>query len=165
MTGEKFFVDAIITKSILGCKLGDPYEKVARLLGDDFVDELYGEVLRQDYGLIEFAYATDEPRPCKGISIQVHRLARFGASVVPDAVARRYGVIDRYLGMSSLLLGLKAHGFDVLHGIERNSAGFHEYLLAKGVAVYSVADKTKVREKEPGVGDVWTISLFEGLNS
>ncbi|WP_194891269.1 hypothetical protein [Catenulispora pinisilvae] len=155
-----FYLDAILAGKILGSGIGDPPGAMQEALGSDYLDDLYKGIKRRDYGLIEFAYQNDNGWVCRGVSIQVHRLAGGGADLVPEPVLASYGAFGRYVELDGVVEGLHGRGVgeDMIQRVA--GRGFDELRIASCRATaFAVNDLNCERGTKPGIGDVWTISI------
>jgi hypothetical protein len=162
MSNLRLYVDAVATGRLLGAGPGSTPDRVVDLVGSDFVDDRARLRLRRDYGLVEFHFDgnTRDQLTCYGATIQVHRMA--GAdeeTLVPRRFREQYGSLDRYLdGAELLAASLSRLGDREVH--REQTTGFITVHIADTVAyINEVRDPDRVRGREPGNGDVWSIEL------
>ncbi|MFD0267466.1 hypothetical protein ACFVGY_12835 [Streptomyces sp. NPDC127106] len=99
-------MDVIASGTVLGAKPTDSPDQVSAILGADFAENsLDDQSMWRDYGLVEFFWARasrDHPWEGHHFTLQVHRLAHRGGSIVNGAIRERYGRFDRRLGFEKL---------------------------------------------------------------
>lgn len=106
-----FYLDVVATGTVLGARPTDSPDEVTAVLGSDFAENsLDGRSMWRDYGLAEFFWMRESPdHAWEGhhFTLQVHRLAQGGGSIVNRAIRDRYGRFDRHLRFGKLerLLG------------------------------------------------------------
>lgn len=162
MSDLSLFVDAITTGTILDAGVDSTPEQVRDLLGPGAVEERSGRRLRLDYGLVEFYFdgETREALQCYGATLQLHRLTHAEHDeIVPQPLRQRYGVLPRFVRETELVAAVTTSSGRQPQ-ILRWPAGYVTTQFVGTTAyIHVVDDRARVRNGEPGHGDVWSIEL------
>ncbi|MEU8578851.1 hypothetical protein [Streptomyces asoensis] len=101
-----FYLDVVMSGTVLGAKPADSPDQVDAILGSDFAENFAGDnSMGRDYGLVEFFWVRESlEHPWEGhhFTLQVHRLTHYGSSIVNGAIRERYGRFGRHLRFDKL---------------------------------------------------------------
>ncbi|OEJ62188.1 hypothetical protein BGM19_33345 [Streptomyces agglomeratus] len=90
-----FYMDVVTTGTVLGVRPTDSPGRVTEVLGPDFSQNSFDDQsMFRDYGLAEFFWhraRADHSWSGHHFTLQVHRLAPRGGSLVNEALRARYG--------------------------------------------------------------------------
>ncbi|MEV4442019.1 hypothetical protein AB0K09_24025 [Streptomyces sp. NPDC049577] len=121
-----FYLDVITTGNLLGVPPDAGPDEVTGLLGPEFAENRFGgRSMCRDHGLVEFFWDRPSPAdPWTGhhFSLQVHRLARGGGSVVNENIRARYGRFGRHLPFEKLRRMLEKRGVPLVEVPEDGNA-------------------------------------------
>ena len=135
-------------------------QEVEVVLGAGFVEDINKnkKMMRRDYGLIEFTFSRDNGWVCITISIQLHRLAYHGASIVPNALQAAYGPFPERVRFEDLKNALQASGGE-LHAVDQPGKGFEGYSINETRNTIYVTSDDSSDHHGPNRGEVWGISI------
>ena len=162
----EFFEDALKQGRVLGIAPQAVPVDVKAKFGNEFMEDMSKnrKVMRWDYGLIEFTFSRFEEWICTTISIQVHRLASHGSSVVPPAVRAVYGSFPDKVHFEDL------RGFLIASGCELRQepvpgSGFDGYSISGTSNILYVATSDDFTGQAPNRGDVWGVAIRRPLSA
>ncbi|GIF49821.1 hypothetical protein DFJ67_0146 [Asanoa ferruginea] len=142
VVGLEFFVDVVVSGTVLGVGLEESPDEVADVLGSDFAENRDRAGLLRDYGLVEFVW-TRHPGSrtwqANGFTVQAHRL---GSVTFNQALVDRYGEFGRRLSFRELDAAVGDLGYDL-----REISDSQQFWFAEAQTLTVVTD-----------GDVWSIS-------
>jgi hypothetical protein len=156
------FVDAIVDGAVAGAGLGATPSEVSERLGATYIDDVGPRRMRRDYGLLEFLFdRVDSGLVCYGVMVQVHRLASASQEIlVPSSLRERYGEFDRFVQGEALLYAVVGRVGERKVVKDQVSSEFARVRIDGLTAqVHEVANPARVRNGQPGIGDVWSIGL------
>lgn len=161
-----FYVDVVVSGTVLGAKPTDSPDQVGAIMGSDFAENSLDDYsMWRDYGLVEFFWARESPdHPWVGhhFTLQVHRLSYGGTSLVNESIRERYGRFDRHLRFDKLQRLLANRGVRLEDVPDANAPAFTlHWQPASQVSVMALREREWGRSPRRGkdlVGDVHTIS-------
>ncbi|TQK42557.1 hypothetical protein FBY35_3979 [Streptomyces sp. SLBN-118] len=125
-----FYTDVVTTGTVLGVHPTDSPDRVTEVLGSDFAENRFGDhSMFRDYGLAEFSWdraSADLPWSGHHFTLQVHRLAYGGRTLVNDGLRARYGRFTPRLRFEKLQRLLQRRGITLLE-IPESSANAPYY--------------------------------------
>ncbi len=126
-----FYMDVVISGTVLGARPTDSPGRVTEILGSDFAENSFDDhSMSRDYGMVEFFWLRDSPdHPWEGhhFTLGVHQLARHGGSVVNEAIRERYGRFDRHLRFDKLERLLGKRGVPLEYVPDANAPAFTQH--------------------------------------
>jgi hypothetical protein len=155
-----FLAEALVLGRVLGVGPGMSPEEVESVFGAEFMQEVKRnkKTMRRDYGLLEFSFSKHEAWACAAISIEIHRLAYHGISVVPSALQVAYGAFPEKVRFDDLKDVVQASGREII-SIDQPGKGFAGYSInGTRSLVYVVSDDSN-DGRGPNRGEVWGISI------
>ncbi|WP_431044547.1 hypothetical protein ACQUSR_23305 [Streptomyces sp. P1-3] len=160
-----FYVDVVASGTVLGAKPADGPDRVTAILGSDFAENSFDDhSMWRDYGMVEFFWGRTSPdHPWEGhhFTLQVHRLACWGGSIVNRAIRDRYGRFDRHLRFDKLERLLAKRGVRMEDVPDANAPAFSlHWQPASHVSVmaFRAHEWGERRRGDERVGDVYAIS-------
>ncbi|MFD8073376.1 hypothetical protein ACFV3E_12065 [Streptomyces sp. NPDC059718] len=128
-----FSMDVITTGTVLGVDPADSPDRATEVLGPDFAENAFGSLrMCRDYGLVEFYWgrnAAGDPWSGHHFSMQVHRLAFGGGTLVNDEIRAMYGRFTPRLRFDKLRRLLDRRGVPLLEipELPANAPYFHTF--------------------------------------
>jgi hypothetical protein len=161
MSDLEFYASLAREGTVLGLGLGALPEEWAATLGSGFIDDTQKKIFRRDYGLIELTFErVDDLWRCRSISVQVHRLAHLGDSLVPLTLKQRYSAFARRLPSDRLVARLEDEGCQLEPMYDKSDSGYRRWQLATtGATVVAVTGDTIAEQNDMHNGDVWQINV------
>jgi hypothetical protein len=107
----QFFVDVIARAVVLGVPPDVDPDHVTSVLGNEFGENRWRNVMWRDYGLVEFAWERadgNQPWRGTGLSVQVHRLATIGPEVANAVLTAHYGRLPLTVSFAEVRARLSA---------------------------------------------------------
>jgi hypothetical protein len=166
VTDLDFYAEAILSGRVLGLGSGSTADEVERALGRDFVDDARKQLMRRDYGLIEFHFnRANREWVCFGVSIQVHRLADAGEEIVPPVLIGRYGAFGRSVAFGQLVDRIKGKAPGRAVECAEASGGFGTFRVdGTDSQILAVCSQVPIANAEAGARDLWSIELRAGVS-
>jgi hypothetical protein len=156
-----FLLDTLTTGSALGIRPGSTEETVESAWGSGFMEDVHKrrKMKRWDYGLAEFSFSRDPGWVCTGFTIQLHRLADHGNSIVPTTVSSIYGEFPKTVSLTTLTDELQRIGAN-LHEKETPGGGYDTYAIPEANShLYVVQGEITAPGNGCGPGDIWSIAV------
>ncbi|MGW7352015.1 hypothetical protein [Streptomyces sp. NPDC054784] len=111
MDDVDFYARVVAHGRVLGLGPEGSPDDWESLLGDAHLDDLRGTYGRRDHGLLELSLQrAGGTWECRGISVQVHRLAAGTPGLVPQPLLREFGGFRGHLPLARLVDGLAGLG-------------------------------------------------------
>ncbi|WP_240137530.1 hypothetical protein [Streptomyces sp. MUM 178J] len=160
-----FYMDVVASGAVLGAKPTDSPGRVTAILGSDFAENSFDDhSMWRDYGMAEFFWTRESPdHAWEGhhFTLQVHRLAHWGGSVVNRAIRNRYGRFDRHLRFGKLERLLRKRGVPLEDVPDVNAPAFTQHWQPASqvsVRVFRAHDEWRQRRRSDSrIGDVHAI--------
>ncbi|MBT3159137.1 hypothetical protein KQH42_02260 [Streptomyces sp. CHA1] len=160
MTSDLDFYAHVATRGeVLGAGIGAQPAQWEAALGTDYLDIEEADLLRRDYGLVELSFQKDDDAwPCRGVSLQVHRLSLDTDSEVPASLRDVYGEFAPAVRFEQLTGTIAGLGHCVEH--EPDAAGtspdIHRHRVPEsGVRIFVRTPEGTQRQ----TGAVWSLSV------
>lgn len=156
MTDIDFYVDALLSESVLGLGPGVTADEVEGVLGVDYVDDPRKGWMRRDYGLIECHFnRVGNGWVCFALSIQIHRISNFGPEVIPRILWDRYGPFGDVVTLERVADAVNKKGAEAL-AHEATNGGFKLFRVGgKNAVAYA-------RQSSENAGkslELWSIHI------